>query len=143
MLVGLSCASSGRLRGRVLLLTAGHSPAQQGDPSCPSQPGALGSCPRLSVCDWIIPGPLTPSTGLMPGVVVFLGWGQFEELPVVIRVWMLPLGAGCQVMKPFWTKGLLATGADPLQPELVGTLQVPVVAGSLVSGEDLVRGQGR
>ena len=57
---------------------------------------------------------------------------------------MHPLGKGCQVVKPAWTKGLLAIGTDSCQPELVGPLQVTVADGGLVAGEDLVQaGDGR
>ena len=67
-------------------------------------------------------------------------WATREELglPVVVLAKMGPLGVGCQVMEPAWTKRLLATSADLLQLGLVGPLLVPVVDGSLADGEDLV-----
>ena len=123
-------SSSGRLREEGLLLTVRHSPAQQGAPSWSFQACSSG---RAVLIFLLATGP--PGTTCSPYWTTGTGG---------VPSWLVrgdgtgPPSMGCQVMEASQTEGLLATGTDPLQPELVGLLQVVVVGSRLAAGKNLV-----
>ena len=70
---------------------------------------------------------LGPLVRLASGVP---GWGGEEKVPQLperLHPGKGSLGMGGQVMKMPWADSPLAAGAGPLQPELVGLLEVPVL----------------